>query len=765
MYIVGNTETSSHVPMWGEVLGMLEEGGNVGTSLELCCPRHPETPLIVTAPDDFSVISPEAGCDLLCGQRLPCGHSCVNKCHSEGLHKAVYCLKPCNRVKEGCSHNCQYECGRQCDENCNVEVAKIDMELPCGHHVQKLPCWQYQDPSQVRCRVLVERTVPGCDHKVIMPCHRNVDDPHFICTAVCGALQPCGHTCTHKCCKCRSRKGLEIVEEDHGTCEQQCGRDFTNCRHSCTASCHGKEVCPLCNQACDVQCSHTKCTKRCSEPCTPCAEEKCSSRCPHTKCNMPCAAPCDWVPCSQRCAKLLVCGHQCPSVCGAECPNKEYCQVCGSDAIKNIRADLIMLATYAEVDLSESPCIFLPCGHIFTAESLDGVMAMSDYYDIDGKTGMPNALNRAPKDFSHKEAKLCPDCRGSLRLVPRYGRIVRRALLDETAMKFVAWSNREYLELAEIMKTHQGRLLETRAGVVLSAGHLVLTARGCLRTLGRLFGVAGRYRPLSALRRKIDGFLQKTAVNEQPFKRVHDTVEALRRRRLDDGETIDTFNIDEIPSHPHGSMLATTLAIRCELIAVSDLIGVFDTQGQQSGQRTLKVDFSHDRVTCDMLINTATNASAPLHQAEGHIFWAHLAALECAVMDSRDATSTSLAAIKSAAEEHLNYACDICTAHPRPTSNVVAEIDDIRRLLNEGGYKSEMRMVVAAMQGEFSGTGHWYRCENGHPFTVGECGMPMEAARCPQCDAPIGGRNHQSAAGVQHARDIERDFGNMSLGG
>lgn len=289
--------------------------------------------------------------------------------------------------------------------------------------------------------------------------------------------------------------------------------------------------------------------------------------------------------------------------------------------------------------------------------------------------------------ISHTEAKLCPDCRGSLRLVPRYGRIVRRALLDETAMKFVAWSNREYLELAEIMKTHQGRLLETRAGVVLSAGHLVLTARGCLRTLGRLFGVAGRYRPLSALRSKIDGFLQKTAVNEQPFKRVHDTVEALRRRRLDDGETIDTFDFDKIPSHPHGSMLATTLAIRCELIAVSDFIGIFDTQGQQSGQRTLKVDFSHDRVTCDTLINTATNASAPLHQAEGHIFWSHLAALECAVMGSRDATSTSLAAIKPAAEEHLNYARDVCTAHSRPTSNVVAEIDDIRRLLNEGGTK------------------------------------------------------------------------------
>jgi superfamily I DNA and/or RNA helicase len=53
MYIVGNTETSSHVSMWGEVLNLLHEGGNVGTSLELCCPRHPETPLVVTTPDDF----------------------------------------------------------------------------------------------------------------------------------------------------------------------------------------------------------------------------------------------------------------------------------------------------------------------------------------------------------------------------------------------------------------------------------------------------------------------------------------------------------------------------------------------------------------------------------------------------------------------------------------------------------------------------------------------------------------------------------------
>ena len=41
MYIIGNAETSSHVPMWAQVIYMLKRGGNIGPSLPLCCPQHP----------------------------------------------------------------------------------------------------------------------------------------------------------------------------------------------------------------------------------------------------------------------------------------------------------------------------------------------------------------------------------------------------------------------------------------------------------------------------------------------------------------------------------------------------------------------------------------------------------------------------------------------------------------------------------------------------------------------------------------------------
>ncbi|KAJ5169071.1 uncharacterized protein N7482_004665 [Penicillium canariense] len=51
MYIIGNSETSRGVEMWGKVLNILEEGGNIGSHLELRCPRHPETPIAVKEPD------------------------------------------------------------------------------------------------------------------------------------------------------------------------------------------------------------------------------------------------------------------------------------------------------------------------------------------------------------------------------------------------------------------------------------------------------------------------------------------------------------------------------------------------------------------------------------------------------------------------------------------------------------------------------------------------------------------------------------------
>ncbi|NXK12504.1 RN213 ligase, partial [Herpetotheres cachinnans] len=46
-------------------------------------------------------------------------------------------------------------------------------------------------------------------------------------------------------------------------------------------------------------------------------------------------------------------------------------------------------------------------------------------------------------------------------------------------------------------------------------------------------------------------------------------------------------------------------------------------------------------------------------------------------------------------------------------------------------------------------------CPNGHPCTVGECGLPMETSRCLDCGAQVGGEQHKPLRGFQEFRRNE----------
>ncbi|XP_073713018.1 E3 ubiquitin-protein ligase rnf213-alpha-like [Misgurnus anguillicaudatus] len=63
-------------------------------------------------------------------------------------------------------------------------------------------------------------------------------------------------------------------------------------------------------------------------------------------------------------------------------------------------------------------------------------------------------------------------------------------------------------------------------------------------------------------------------------------------------------------------------------------------------------------------------------------------------------------------------------------------------------------MLVVAQKA--LGTLQWYFCPNGHPCTVGECGRPMQLGHCPDCNAEIGGINHNPLPGFK-TMPIQRD--------
>ena len=442
------------------------------------------------------------------------------------------------------------------------------------------------------------------------------------------------------------------------------------------------------------------------------------------------------------------------------------------------------MSSYGEIDLDEDPCVFPACGHFYTIATMDGHLSLGEHYLLDAE-GLPAAL-KAPEDGLDvdKTRIVCPDCRRSLRGVPRFGRVVRRALLIQSTLKFITWSNNYYIEyygsFSKAQKVLQKSLEDARPAQ--TSLHLYRSRDQQIHTI-RTTMSPSRYKEIVELRWKLNEFRGLVNKNEQPFKRV----QALVRHARLNKRTEEDFTFDEsVILQTRSCSLATSLLIRCDLVILSDVLAVRSSVALPVNVATT-LDLNKNRKDCEILFQLADEGKHYLQQAEALIFWAHFAALEVswrssheeeryvkifssAMVENADNYSDgndAITTLRTQARQRLEQARVFCAEHSQART-VASEIEEIEKMLRESTFyqpvsSDEMQKVVTAMTREFRGTGHWYRCRNGHPFTVGEYGMPMQTARCPQCGEVVGGQHHRAAEGVTHAGDIERDFGNMRL--
>ncbi|RHZ77953.1 hypothetical protein Glove_168g248 [Diversispora epigaea] len=459
IFLMGNVELmASESEMWEEVIKILLSRNQVGPGFPIICDQHPENKNIITHPEKFEEVSPDGGCLRPCGKALNCGHICPHKCHPDDPnHISTICAKPCNRLHE-CLHPCKRMCGDDCGE-CRFPID--DLLLPCGHILKDAKCFQKSIRNKINCQVMVDKLLPYCEHSVTIECYRSVKN--ISCQSICGLLNPeCDHECKSLCSNCqkisiRTNGTLfdddgHIVRTHHDKCKQICEKNLF-CGHFCEEFCHLNKDCPGCKKKCNVNCKHSACDKACSYPCSVCAEE-CDWNCEHKgTCGVPCGVPCNRLPCNERCLKLLRCGHQCMGICGEECPPPKYCIICASDDIKDSIVDLIMQTTFAEVDWTTERMIVLECGHVFTAETLDNLMGMESVYKMDFRG---NWIDVKPITDQPGELKRCPNCRASIKNVHRYGRIIKKCVLDVQNKKFLREYNRHLrviqVELENIIK-------------------------------------------------------------------------------------------------------------------------------------------------------------------------------------------------------------------------------------------------------------------------------------------------------------------------
>ncbi|KAJ5508052.1 hypothetical protein N7527_010195 [Penicillium freii] len=681
MYLIGNAQTYQNVPMWADVHSQLSRANAVGIELALCCPRHPDTPILCSEPHHFERKSPEGGCSLPCDRRLdPCGHQCQAKCHSAVMHDGFACGKPCPRIRSTCHH----ECPKLCGEDCGLCLAKIqDVELPCGHIKKVLYCHQMLNLELIKCDVEVEKTVPKCGHKILVGCSKDVTSPIFRCPEPCTDILSCGHNCSVP-------------------------RNATM----------GKAAVPVRQSAkSDARIQH--------------ATQLATRHVHHASRNAPGSAP-----------------IKAPAQC-----------LCGDKS--DARVDFIEMKDYSEINLDETPIIVLGCGHFFTSESVDGLVGLDQVYTRD-KDGKFEDL----RDLSSSLATAipsCPDCKQPIRqfVTKRYNRVVNRAVMDETYKRFLAKGRIDLANLESRLNDIEHKL--NSKGAFLLPGNTAVK----LKTLDT-----------EALK------LSKTMQAEnQPMKRLMDAITASQQLEQDEiaslSARMEATNLATQEPDSQITLGARLIQMKSQEIAISHLFKVAESRKDPPEARpsVTKVSPMLTRVleNCRDLITQAHERSLYRIVITATISLAKIAQLDAWYRRTHPAKTTSdlnpkeagansgkLENLTETVRDLLTTALKLCDGLGN-CPELQEQVQEMTRLYEVPRYETvtleELESIKTAMvsgrRGIATHSGHWYNCVNGHPFAIGECGMPMEQARCPECGAPIGGQNHTAVAGVSRAREME----------
>ncbi|KAK6319679.1 hypothetical protein J4Q44_G00108900 [Coregonus suidteri] len=671
LYCIGNMDMLGKVKLWSNILHTLREKDQVGPALTLCCQNHPEKHIKVSCGDDFKQ-APEGGCNLPCEFRLNCGHVCASACHPyDQEHKKYTCNKKCQKVLCELGHRCQLQCYQECSTDCLKQVEKI---VPQCQHKQMVPCHQApekfvcQEPCQknlmcghpcalvcgesctTTCMVMVIFELK-CGHKQEDPCHFKRSTIQPDCRAHCKQMLKCGHPCPGSCQRCHQGRF-------HMGCSHQCDRLLV-CSHKCREPC--TRGCPPCPMRCENRCVHSVCMKPCGQPCAPCIEP-CAWKCPHQRCNKLCHEPCDRPPCAQPCTKTLHCGHPCIGLCGDPCPNK--CRVCHHEEVTEI--------FFGTEDDVEACFIQLEdCGHLFESTSMDTYMEMDENQE-------------ATEEKVAIKLKECPKCRTPIRRNLRYGAHVNRSLVEIEKVKEKINGTQSDIEVQKVVLKQQWIDKEDLL----------------------------RYLPME-------------------YIQIRDTLKASNLTAKELWITENKMALLE--------RLNKLLKIR---------------RGHMSSAQTFYFDKNVPEFLKWLMDHhqkfTEQQASDLQSELQRLSFLAELNA-RCKMANGTGRgvnVQAEVTAIRKVLERMQPFT-------QQDEDLVKQALKDLYKKLPSTGLgitDEERIMIVKAID---LSVGHWYKCPNNHIYAIGECGGAMERSNCPECKATIGGASHALASGNRVASEMD----------
>ena len=340
--------------------------------------------------------------------------------------------------------------------------------------------------------------------------------------------------------------------------------------------------------------------------------------------------------------------------------------------------------------------VFLPdCGHCIEVEGMDQWMASNG----DGQI----------------QPKVCPRCKTPVRLCLRYGNEIKNAfkdialankkILQWNPMQFFADTSTKWLELRQFVTSVEPSNDEAR--------HILLTIDNHLAVIGQQVKPIENkgkrsYRPLDL----DDRFKIQVALDL--FEKMAKFVDSCRFRLETIYTLIKSSLLGELWQHVHKLLRSVVERNR------------ISTQEYRAVHREME--------RLDFLRALFVLKSSPIFPKVGRETPEALSIEEILMKNTRVLDETDHVKLKTAL-------------------NVLEKKLDDKKRTGLGITEMERKEIVSSFGG--MGSGHWFKCPNGHIYVITECGGAMQMGRCNECNATIGGANHALTAGNTLASEMD----------
>ncbi|VDI09955.1 Hypothetical predicted protein [Mytilus galloprovincialis] len=605
------------------------------------------------------------------------------------------CQKSCSERRK-CGHLCLRKChvdDPDHSDNCSKQCNREVCKL--GHRCSKTCHFPY---SCGKCNEIVEKTIPECQHKKQMPCHLDPDSAS--CNERCQAIISCGHRCQKHC-------------TDPCNTEDDCQELITvdaRCRHSVQVAC-----CTKYDPPCRMECSGIlDCGHKCQGTCSDCSQGRLH------------------VPCKKKCNRNLVCGHICKESCNYRCPPcKQKCdrQCIHGDTCKSRCGDSCIQC----IELCKWDCK-AECPNRFKCEQL----CMEPC-----KRQKCNTLCNKRLDCGHTCSGLfCESSKCICKVCEN---------LTEILFGYEDEDNAMFIRLEDCKCVLEVNGLDQYISNVLDNPSDEIVSLKCPKCSTKI-STSNRYcNELKIINKNICEVFQ-TIRNIEEGTDLH-------AKRLATIQLLTEHEID-IPIE-----LFTKLSNKVKYTRSIDILNtVIDQLTFYEEIYSFRVDTFPSE--CRRLLKawlTRLEKWVFLRRTryarqEHHEFYLEIRRLQLTVDIHKFKTKLSEQnkeiPFPDNIQKHLLKLESIEVMKDVDLSIIRKDTEEVSSRMI-GLTLKEKQMIKRAMKNEFMGSGHWYKCKNGHYYSIGECGMPMEKIKCPQCGVPIGGVDHILTDDNERAMDFE----------